>query len=455
LKPRIVLATATGLRNRKIRTIHAFLIGPLLDEASPAVSITLMPNSLDEECPMAAALAVRLRESKRDLTSLWLERISARVSIDPNRVFPTDELLDHVPLLIDGIADYVENPAAEISVDMVVVAKAMELGALRHKQGFDAYEILKEYEILGGILFHFFSNIAGEIDEPCDRRQLMACAGRLFRSVTIIQQATMTHFLLLADQRIAEREGRLRAFNRVLSHEIKNRVGAIIGASAILEEGDSMPAAERSTMLAMIGRNARDMRATVDNVLVMSQMEKHNVRQHRHVRLPEAAKEAVRQVREAAQAAGVNVRVDPDIADVEVNASVVELCIANYLSNAIKYADPNKAERFAAISATVEPSRSGETQVVIRVRDNGLKVPAEKRDRLFEEFFRAHETVTDAEGTGLGLSIVREAAQSQGGRAWVEHLDDGSSFALALPLRRKVATSETDEGIGPVASATA
>jgi signal transduction histidine kinase len=273
--------------------------------------------------------------------------------------------------------------------------------------------------------------------------------------VTIIQQATMTHFLLLADQRIAEREGRLRAFNRVLSHEIKNRVGAIIGASAILEEGDSMPAAERSTMLAMIGRNARDMRATVDNVLVMSQMEKHNVRQHRHVRLPEAAKEAVRQVREAAQAAGVNVRVDPDIADVEVNASVVELCIANYLSNAIKYADPNKAERFAAISATVEPSRSGETQVVIRVRDNGLKVPAEKRDRLFEEFFRAHETVTDAEGTGLGLSIVREAAQSQGGRAWVEHLDDGSSFALALPLRRKVATSETDEGIGPVASPTA
>jgi len=426
-----------------------------VDGASPAVSITLMPNSLDEECPMAAALAVRLRESKRDLTSLWLERISARVSIDPNRVFPTDELLDHVPLLIDGIADYVENPAAEISVDMVVVAKAMELGALRHKQGFDAYEILKEYEILGGILFHFFSNVAGEIDEPCDRRQLMACAGRLFRSVTIIQQATMTHFLLLADQRIAEREGRLRAFNRVLSHEIKNRVGAIIGASAILEEGDSIPAAERSTMLAMIGRNARDMRATVDNVLVMSQMEKHNVRQHRHVRLPEAAKEAVRQVREAAQAAGVNVRVDPDIADVEVNASVVELCIANYLSNAIKYADPNKAERFAAISATVEPSRSGETQVVIRVRDNGLKVPAEKRDRLFEEFFRAHETVTDAEGTGLGLSIVREAAQSQGGRAWVEHLDDGSSFALALPLRRKVATSETDEGPGPVASATA
>src|SRR3954454_11745064 len=147
---------------------------------------------LSVTCPLAVTLAQLMREEKTELASRWLERISARVSIDPNRVFPTDELLDHGPLLIDGIAEHVENPAAAISVDMVVVAKAMELGALRHKQGFDAYEILKEYEILGGILFHFFSNVADEIEEPCSRRQLMACAGRLFRAVTIIQQATMT-----------------------------------------------------------------------------------------------------------------------------------------------------------------------------------------------------------------------------------------------------------------------
>src|SRR5450759_1987374 len=137
-----------------------------------------MSSPLDEDCPMAGALAASLRESKLELTTIWLDRISARVAIDANRVFPTNELLDHMPLLIEGIADYVENPAAEIGVDMAVVGKAMELGALRHKQGFDAYEILKEYEILGGIVFHYFSNAAEEIDEPCDRRELMTCAAR-------------------------------------------------------------------------------------------------------------------------------------------------------------------------------------------------------------------------------------------------------------------------------------
>ncbi|NUR36358.1 MAG: hypothetical protein HOQ30_20380 [Gemmatimonadaceae bacterium] len=53
-------------------------------------------------------------------------------------MFPTEELLDHVPLLIDGIADYLEDPAAEVSADTPVIGKARELGALRHAQGFDA-----------------------------------------------------------------------------------------------------------------------------------------------------------------------------------------------------------------------------------------------------------------------------------------------------------------------------
>ena len=157
--------------------------------------------------------AARLTASKRQLTPQWMDRIPKRVSLDPNRVFPTDELLNHVPLLIEGVADYVQNPAAEIGVDMPVVAKAMELGALRHKQGFDAYEILKEYEFLGGILFTFFARTVSEIPEPCENGELMACGSRLYRAVTIIQQSTIAHSLLPADRHVAEREERLRGVN--------------------------------------------------------------------------------------------------------------------------------------------------------------------------------------------------------------------------------------------------
>jgi signal transduction histidine kinase len=385
-------------------------------------------------------LADRLRASKRELTAQWLQRIAARIALDPNRVFPTDDLLDHVPLLIEGVADYVQNPAAEIGVDMPVVAKAMELGALRHKQGFDAYQILKEYEFLGGILFTFFSKTIQSIEEPCGKSELMSCGSRLYRAVTIIQQATMTHFLVLADKQVAEREERLRAFNRVISHEIKNRIGAVLGASSVLTEVRELPPEKRDELLDIISRNAREMRNTVENVIVLSRVGEDDARQHRNVRLAEAVREAVRQIREAAQAAKIDVRILSGMPEIEVNAAVIELCIKNYLSNAIKYSDPKKPERYVAISAKVEMTESGQRELVLRVKDNGLGVPAEMRDHLFERFFRAHESV-DVEGTGLGLNIVREIAEAQGGRAWAEHLEDGTVFCLALPLRRERETT--------------
>ena len=75
-------------------------------------------------CPLAPALADRIRESREELTHRWLERISARVSLEPNRIFPTDDLLDHVPLLIDGIADYLADPAQEVAADAPALRRA-------------------------------------------------------------------------------------------------------------------------------------------------------------------------------------------------------------------------------------------------------------------------------------------------------------------------------------------
>lgn len=398
---------------------------------------------------MAAVLAARLRAAKRELTTQWLSRIADRVSLDKHLLFPTDDLLDHVPLLIEGVADYVENPAAEIGVDMPVVAKAMELGQLRHQQGFDAYEILKEYEFLGGILFSFFASVVKEVPDPCEKSELMSCGSRLYRAVTIIQQSTMTHFLLLADRNVAEREEKLRTFNRVISHEIKNRIGAVLGASSVLDEVKDLPDAKRAELVEIILRNSREMRSTVENVLALSRSDRDDVRQHRNVRLSEAIKEAARQVREAAQAANVDIRVMPGMPEIEVGAAVIELCVKNYLSNAIKYADPRKEKRFVEISGAEETTESGEREIVVRVRDNGLGVPPAKRDKLFQRFFRAHESISTIEGTGLGLSIVRDTVESQGGRAWGEFSDEGSVFAIALPLRRKQGAPETRRAAEP------
>ena len=406
---------------------------------TPATEMTLPLSDLTEtlNCPLAVTLAGRLRGAREQLATRWLERIVARVDLEPDRVFPTDDLIDHVPLLIDGVADYIESRAEPVGADPPLVAKAMELGALRHAQGFDEYELLKEYEILGGILFTFLVREVAAIDEECSRSELLVCAHRLFQAVSLIQQATTTRYLQLARAQVREREERLRAFNRTLTHEFRNRINAVIGAGQLLQMAD-LSAPERESLAAVVSRNADTMRVVLDNLLELTGLTPDSRRQ-RHVRLPQAVAEATRQLADLARSHNVAVRVAADLPDAEISAAAVELCVTNLVSNAIKYADPAKAERWVEVEGRfVSDERGAPREVVVEVCDNGLGVPAEKRARLFDRFFRAHEgaAASEVEGTGLGLSIVRETVESLGGRVWAEFPAEGSVFGFAVPCRR-------------------
>ena len=386
-------------------------------------------------CKLAAVLADRMRGDRDDLTRRWLDRIVARVNIDPNKVFPTEELLDHVPLLMDRIADYLENPAVEIVAESPVIGKAMELGELRYAQGFDVHEILKEYEILGGVLFAFLVRTVDDIDDPCTRAELLACAHRLFRAVAVIQQLTTAQYLRLAADRVREREEQLRSFNRTVTHELKNRIGAVLGAGQLLADPDISADPERRAKFAtMVVQNAEGMQDVLQNLLELSRTDT-DARHQRNVPLPRVAAEVARQLREMAAVRGVRVVVD-ELPEVEVSAGALELCLTNYVSNAIKYSDPARPERWVRVRGHLQDADVG-CDLVVVVEDNGLGVPEEAREKLFSRFYRAHGTITGVEGTGLGLSIVRETMESLGGNAWAEFdCAEGARFLLSLPCRR-------------------
>jgi signal transduction histidine kinase len=233
---------------------------------------------------------------------------------------------------------------------------------------------------------------------------------------------------------VSEREERLRGFNRMVSHELKNRIGAVLGAGQLLADPDiSADPARRTRFANIVVNNAQAMQGALENLIELSRMDP-GMRRQRNVLLPSVAAEVARQLREMAHARGVEVRIDPGLPEVHVNAAAVELALTNYLSNAIKYSDPGAEPRWVHIGAELAPGG----ELVVAVEDNGLGVPEEKRAGLFTRFFRAHgETVTGIEGTGLGLSIVRETAEGLGGRAWAEFdRPCGSRFLLSLPSRR-------------------
>src|SRR4051812_43060331 len=104
----------------------------------------------------AGIVSQRVAAERLTLAGRWLERLNELLTVEPNEVFPSTRLLDHIPMLIEQIAKYLCAPAdEEISANTTVIEKARELGQLRHKQQASVHQLLQEYEILSQILEDF------------------------------------------------------------------------------------------------------------------------------------------------------------------------------------------------------------------------------------------------------------------------------------------------------------
>ena len=81
----------------------------------------------------SAIVSQRVTAESLTLAGQWLGRLKELLTVDLNDVFPSDQLLDHIPLLIADVAAYLRAPAdEEIAANAAVIAKARELGLLRH-----------------------------------------------------------------------------------------------------------------------------------------------------------------------------------------------------------------------------------------------------------------------------------------------------------------------------------
>jgi signal transduction histidine kinase len=134
----------------------------------------------------------------------------------------------------------------------------------------------------------------------------------------------------------------------------------------------------------------------------------------------------------------------PASVPVEVDTLRIEQVITNLLDNAIKFSPDG-----TRIDVDLETNSSEPLVATVVVRDRGMGIPSEQRERIFERFYQTQSVASPHAGMGLGLYISRQILELHGGRIWVDSPDDGGArFVLSLPLRRAVVDEELQGSTG-------
>ena len=376
-------------------------------------------------------IAERIRSSHREIALRWLERLNALLPLDAHEIFPSDTLLDHVPALITEIADYVAAGTADsAAANTAILSKAHELGELRFSQRASVHQLLREYRLLGTVLADF---VRTEFDAMPGAGALdgIAILARLNEAVFVLLQMTVDTFVGRYTDKIEEQTTRLEGFNRMVSHELRQPLSSLLYAVELLGSDAAADGARRTKLLQVSSRSVRRLGELVRMLSALARPDRDGP-QTQTVDLAQVVDDAMRQMREVADAKGVVLYNRVEAGGLTVDVARLELVLINLLSNAIKYRDPRKPEAFVEISCTSD----GDVRR-LHVRDNGLGIAAADQPHVFRRSYRAHAS-KDGElgndGLGLGLGIVVECVKALRATIALDSTEGlGTTFTVTLP----------------------
>ncbi len=225
-----------------------------------------------------------------------------------------------------------------------------------------------------------------------------------------------------------------------VSHELRTPLGLIkTCCSALLSEDLGLSADIQAEFLTDIDEQTDRLSKLVDNLLDLSRMQSGHLRLE--CRMTDLAALARRVANDlGGHLAQFHLTWDflPEPFWVQVDAARIDQVLVNLISNAIKYSPQGGTLRVQG--------RHNEEQVIVSVSDEGIGIPAEDLERVFERFYRVNDPrLPSASGVGLGLAVCRGIIEAHGGRIWAESsVGRGSTFLFTLPLRGATST-DTDQ----------
>lgn len=218
-----------------------------------------------------------------------------------------------------------------------------------------------------------------------------------------------------------------REFTANVAHELKTPLQTISGSSELMcaglvKDDDIKEFSEK------IYDESKRLIALVDDITGLSQLDEG---QYDHTReeidLYNEADKTIEELKTASEKAGVELVLEGEHVVISGIRRLVHSIIYNLVDNSIKY---SKADGKTIVSIRKEGSRA-----ILSVKDNGIGIPEEEQERIFERFYRVDKSRSkEVGGTGLGLSIVKHAAQIHNAEVDIEsEIGGGTTITVGFP----------------------
>jgi CheY-like chemotaxis protein len=219
-----------------------------------------------------------------------------------------------------------------------------------------------------------------------------------------------------------------------MSHELRTPLNSILGFTELLQRDKKSPLTEaQKGKLDYVLKGGEHLLRLIDEILDLSRIESGRVLvSPEPVGVPEVLAEVKSTLDPMAARAGITLAVEPlpnALPDVIADRTRFAQVLINFGSNAVKYG--RRGGR-----ATLTVSMTTPKTVRVSIADDGIGVPKEHQDKIFQPFHRAGQEAGPIEGTGIGLAISRRLAELMRGNVGFESTPGaGSVFWIELPAR--------------------